>query len=163
MTTQKQNAIWFPLLTLILANSFIAVVYLFLVKGFNYTFIKNGEPTFALSGTIILWVTFGMLILMGLVPYFLFNLSNFKTDRTGLKKNYCWYYWFMLMVLLWAFFSFTLKLPIVGCIILGIAIAEGIYTTYRFMTNSICSGVLLSVFNMWLIYLFILNLAYILL
>ena len=161
--TKKTTGVVFPLLILMLTNIVIAIIYLFFVRGFNYTFQTNGEPMFAIPGNILMWLTFGMLILLGTVPYFLFNLSNFKTDRNGLKLNYTLFYIYMLEVLMWAFFSFTLAMPIVGVIMLGIAIALGIFTTYRFMTNSITSGVILTIFELWLIYVFILNFAYVLL
>lgn len=162
-STKKTTGVVFPLLILMLTNIVIAVIYLFFVRGFNYTFQVNEEPMFAIPGNILMWITFGMLILLGTVPYFLFNLSNFKTDRYGLRLNYTLYYIYMLEVLMWAFFSFTLSLPIVGVIMLGIAIALGIFVTYRFMTNSITSGVILTIFELWLIYVFVLNFAYVLL
>lgn len=161
--TRKTTSVWFPLLTLMLANIAIAIIYLFLVRGFNYTFSVSGEPNFAIPAPILMWLNFGMLIVLGLVPYFLFNLSNFKTDRFGLRLNYTLFYIYMFLFLFWALFSFTLSLPVVGLIMLGITISLGIFVTYRFMTNSICSGVLLTVFELWLIYIFILNFAYVLL
>lgn len=162
-TSKKTTGVVFPLLTLMLANIAIAVIYLFFTKNFNYSFKVNGEPTFALSPNLILWLTFGVIILLGMVPYFMFNLSNFKTDRPGLKLNYTLYYIHFLFFLLWAFFTFTLALPIVGIIMLGIAICIGIFTIYRFTTNTIFGGIILTLWGLWLIYLFILNLAYLLL
>ena len=161
-TTKKSTGAIFPLFTLMLANALIAVIYLFYVKNSNYSFIKNGEPTFALDGTILFWITFGMIITLGVVPYMLFNKSNFKTDRYGLRLNYTLYYIHFLFFLLWAMFSFMLSLPVAGVIILGLAIAIGIFVVYRFMTNSIVAGTILSVWAVWLVYIFILNLAYVL-
>ena len=162
-TSKPTKPIRFPILILLLANTVIALVYLFLTRGFSYDLIKNGEPLFALPTAIILWVTFGMILVLGLAPYFMFNLSNFKTDRYGLKLNYTLFYLHFLGVILWTLFTFTLSLPIVGVIFLGITICALIFTVYRFMTNSIVSGVMLTLWALWLIYLFILNLAYILL
>ena len=101
--------------------------------------------------------------MLGIVPYILFNLSNFKTDRFGLRLNYTLYYVHFLLFLLWAFFTFTLSLPIVGVIILGLAIALLLFVVYRFMTNSIVAGCLLTVWALWLMYLFVLNFAFVLL
>ena len=161
-SSKKTTGVIFPLFTLMLANAFIALIYLFYVRNSNYTFIKNGEPTFALDGTILFWITFGMIIALGVVPYMLFNKSNFKTDRHGLRLNYTLYYIHFLFFLLWAMFSFMLSLPVAGVIMLGLAIALGIFVVYRFMTNTIVGGTILSFWAIWLIYIFILNLAYVL-
>ena len=104
-----------------------------------------------------------MIIALGVVPYMLFNLSNFKTDRCGLRLNYTIYYIHFLLFLLWAFFAFTLALPTAGLVILGLAIVLGVFVVYRFMTNSIVAGSILTVWCLWLIYIFVLNLAYIIL
>ena len=161
--TKKSTGVVFPLLILMLSNIVISVIYLFFVKNFNYSFIVNGEPTFAMSHILLLWITFGMIIMLGIVPYILFNLSNFKTDRFGLRLNYTLYYVHFLLFLLWAFFTFTLSLPIVGVIILGVATALLLFVVYRFMTNSIVAGCLLTIWALWLMYLFVLNFAYVLL
>ena len=161
--SKKTTGVVFPLLTLMLANIVIAVIYLFFTKNFNYSFQVNGSPSFALSPNIILWMTFGVIILLGAVPYFLFNLSNFKTNRIGLKINYTLFYIHFFFFLMWSFFTFTLSLPVVGLIMLGITIGIGIFTIYRFMTNTIVGGAILTLWGLWLIYLFILNLAYLLL
>ena len=160
---KKTSNILFPLITLMLANGLIALIFLFFTKNFNYNFIVNGEPAFALNKDVLMWISFGFLIILGLAPYFLFNLSAFKTDRYGLKLNYSLYYSGLLLFLMWSFFSFTLSLPIVGVIILGLAIILWIFVVYRFMTNSITSGIILTLFCLWLIYLFILNFAFVLL
>lgn len=147
----------------LLMNLVISLVYLFLVRGFNYPFQVNGSPSFALPPEIILWITFGMIILVGLVPFFLYSVSNYDTDRVGLRINYTLYYLHFLFFVLWAFFTFTLTLPIVGLIFLGLAIILGVFVIYRFTTNTIVGGSLLTIWGLWLIYLFILNLAYLLL
>jgi len=161
--TKKTTGVIFPLLTLMLANGLIALIYLFFVRQNNYSFVVNGEPNFALNGNILFWITFGMIIALGVVPYMLFNLSNFKTDRCGLRLNYTIYYIHFLLFLLWAFFAFTLALPTAGLVILGLAIVLGVFVVYRFMTNSIVAGSILTVWCLWLIYIFVLNLAYIIL
>ena len=147
----------------LLMNLVIALIYLFLVRGFNYSLQVTGSPTFALSPEIILWMTFGMIIVVGLVPFFLYSVSNYDTDRIGLRINYTLYYLHFLFFVLWAFFTFTLVLPIVGLIFLGFAILLGVFVIYRFTTNTIIGGSLLTIWGLWLIYLFILNLAYLLL
>ena len=163
-TTQKKNSNGlFSLLTLMLANALIAVIYLFYVRNSNYTFVKNGEPLFALKGELLFWITFGMIIVLGVVPYMLFNKSHFQTNRAGLRLNYILYYIHFFIFLLWAMFGFMLNLPLPGLIVLGVCIALGIFVVYRFMTNTIVAGVLLCFWILWLIYLFILNLAYVLL
>lgn len=147
----------------LLTNLVISLCYLFLVKSFNYSFQVNGSPGFALSPETLLWITFGMIILVGLVPYFLYNLSNYETDRRGLRLNYTLYYTHFLFFILWSFFTYTLALPVVGIIMLGLAILLGVFVIYRFTTNTIVGGCLLTIWGLWLIYLFILNLAYLLL
>ena len=161
--SNKSTGVWFPLLVLMLSNGLIALVYWFLVNKFNYTFMVNGEPNFALDGNILFWITFGFIILLGVVPYMLFNKSNFKTDRAGLRLNYTIFYLHFLLFILWALFSFTLKMPAVGVIMLGLAICLGVFVVYRFMTNSIVAGSLLSIWALWLVYVFVLNFAYVLL
>ena len=158
----KKRPTALTLFIFLVMNLVISLCYLFLVRAFNYSFQVNGSPSFALSPEILLWVTFGMIILMGLVPYFLFNISNYETDRYGLKLNYTLFYIHFLFFVLWAFFTYTLALPVVGIIFLGLAIALGVYVIYRFTTNTIVGGSLLTIWGLWLIYLFILNLAYLL-
>lgn len=162
-TKKETSGGLFSLLTLMLANTLIALIYYFYVRNSNYSFIKNGEPSFALSGNLLFWITFGMVIFLGVVPYMLFNKSHFQTNRAGLRLNYTLYYIHFFIFLLWAMFSFMLKLPIPGIMILGVCIALGIFVVYRFMTNSIIAGTILSIWTLWLIYIFILNLAYVLL
>lgn len=161
--TKKTTGSFYPLFLLMLSNAVIAVIYLFLVRQNNYTFSINNEPSFALDGNILFWITFGMIILIGVVPYMLFNKSNFKTDRHGLRLNYSLYYIHFLLFLMWALFSFTLKMPVIGVIFLGMAIALGVFVMYRFMTNTIVAGSIITIWGLWLIYVFILNFAYILL
>lgn len=147
----------------LIVNIVIALCYLFFVGAFNYSFKVNGSPSFTLAPELLLWITFGMIVMLGLVPYFLYNISNFKTNRDGLKLNYTLYYTHFLFFLLWAFFTYTLSLPIIGIIMLGIAIIIGAFVVYRFTTNTIVGGSILTLWALWLIYLFILNLAYLLL
>lgn len=162
-TPKQTSRSLFSLFTLMLTNTLIALIYYFYVKNSNYSFIKNGEPSFALSANLLFWITFGMIILLGVVPYMLFTKSNFQTNRVGLRLNYILYYVHFFVFLQWAMLSYMLKLPIAGVVVLGISIALGIFVVYRFMTNTIIAGTILSIWTLWLIYIFILNLSYVLL
>jgi len=156
-TTYKSKNILSTLLLFLLVNVVISLIFLFITKNFTYPFLN---VPFALNPTTILWVTFGVLSALGITPYFLHNISNGKTDRQGLKLNYHLYYIMLLAFLSWSLFTYTLSLPIVGLIILAISIIIGMFTMYRFTTNTIVGGVCLLIWNLWNCYIFIIQLAY---
>lgn len=162
-STRKKVTPLFPLVTLLLANGLISLIFMFFAKNNSLTFIKNGEPTCAISHTLLFWLTFGMVICMGLVPFMQFSVSGYKTDRSGLSLNYSLFYLHFLLFLMWAMFTYFLSLPVAGCIVLGVAICVSIFICYRFITNSIIAGSIFTIWCLWLIYVFILNLAYVLL
>lgn len=162
-TKRKTTSTLFPLFTLMLANGLIALIFMFFAKNNSILFMKNGEPSFAMPANLLFWITFGMIIGLGVVPYMLFNISGFKTDRVGLTLNYSLFYLHFLLFLMWAMFTYFLSLPVAGYIVLGVSICVGIFANYRFMTNSISAGTILTIWCLWLIYLFVLNFAYVLL
>lgn len=159
---KKTSPKYMSLFYFLASNVVIALIYYFLVSGFVYPFTVGGEPAFSLSANLILWLTFCLTIIVGVVPFMELSLAK-NTNRTGQRVTFVIYYIFLLMVLLWALFTFTLKLPVVGVIILGITIALGIYLAYRFLTRTIVGGVIFTLYLLYLIYIFVQNLAYVLL
>lgn len=159
---EKQKSKYVCLLYFMLSNLVIAFIYYFLLSGFVYPLIKNGEPMFSMPANLLLWLTFGFIVVLGVTNFFVLSLSK-NTNRTGQRVTFVLYYIFFADVLLWALFTFTLKLPTAGVIILGTAICLGIYEAYRYLTRSIVAGVIYSLFILYLIYIFMQNLAYILL
>lgn len=158
--TKKSNK-WVSLIYFMLSNLVVALAFYFLTSEFIYKFSVNSEPSFSLNPSALLWITFSMLVILGVVNFMLLSLSK-NQNKAGMRLSFTLYYIFMLGVLLWAFFSFTLALPTAGVVLLGITICLGIYLTYRYLTRSIVAGVILTIFNLYLIYLFVTNFAYIL-
>lgn len=158
---EKKESKYLSILYFMLTNIVIAFVYYFLTAGFVYPFTSGAEPSFALSASSILWVTFTLTIIVGIINFMPLALSK-NMNRTGLRLTYALYYIFFLMFLLWALFTFTLHLPTAGVIILGVTTSLGIYLAYRYLTRSIVAGVIFTLYLLYLIYLFVQNLAYVL-
>ena len=165
VNTNKNHikTIVYPLFIFMCGSIIAGLIFLFLQKSNNYDFIVNGEPSFAIPSRVHIWISFCMIVLLGVCPFMLYYIRNSNPDKMGQKLNYSLFYCHLLFVLVWALCSFTLSSPILGVIGLTIAIAIGIFATYRFMSNTITAGVILFVWNVWLIFMFVLNLAYCLL
>ena len=156
----KNNIIY--LFYFLLAGLVISIIHYFFSSGFIYSFNSLGEIPYAPSPGLVLWLTFGFLIVISIANYFILNLSN-GFNHAGTKLSLCLFYVYMLGVLLWSFFSFTLSLPVAGLIMLGLTICLGLYTCYRYLTRSIVGGVILTIFELYLMLVFSSQLAYLLL
>jgi len=159
---EKHQNKYLSILYFMLTNVVIALIFYFLASSHIYRFMVNGEPSFALNGTSLLWVTFVLTVIVGIINFMPLALSK-NMNRTGLRLTYMLYYIFFLMFLLWALFTFTLKMPVVGVIILGLTIALGIYLAYRYLTRSIVAGVIFTLYLLFLMYVFVTQLGYVLL
>lgn len=155
----EQKSRWQALCLFMLANLAIAFIFYFLSSGFIYPFASGGEPSFSMPPKVILWMIFSYLVILGVINFMLFSLSK-NLNNFGMRLTLLLFYIFMGMTLLWALFSFTLKMPIVGVVILGLTIAFGIYLTYRYLTRSVVAGSILTLFILNLIYIFVTQLGY---
>lgn len=159
VTDKKDKSRWQALCLFMLANLAIAFIFYFLSSGFIYLFSVNGEPAFSMPPQLLLWMMFSYLVVLGTVNFMIFSLSK-NLNTFGMRLTLLLFYIFMLMILVWAMFSFTLKMPTLGVIILGLAIAFGIYLTYRYLTRSVVAGSILTIFILNLIYIFVTQLGY---
>ena len=160
----KSEIYWLYVFLYIIGAMVIGGITYLMCGNNGYTFIKNSEPNFAMSFSGITWCTMFGLDLLGIASFFMW-LSKYTDSRPKkeILENFIPLIIHLVLIMLWALFSFGLLLPIVGCCILGVSIVVAIYMTYRYYNSSIIAGILSTIWTLWLMYVFILNLAYCLL
>ncbi len=137
----------------------------YLLCGQNaYDFIINGEPEFALGFNSLRYLSIVGLCIFSLSSYLVW-LSKYTNSRPTLeiKENFITAGVYIFMFMLWALFAFGLNLPTAGFIVLAVTVMLGIYCVYRYYNSSITAGILSSLWEVWLMYILVLNLAYIIL
>ncbi len=158
----KFETMWFYVFLFLCGAMAIAGLTYLMCGNNGYAFVKNGEPSFALSFPAMRWITMFCLDLFGIATYFVW-LSRITSlrPRAEINQNYITAGFYIVLFMLWALFTFGLNLPVVGFIILCLSVLVGIYCVYRYFNSSITAGVFACLFELWLMYLLMLNLAYI--
>ena len=166
---QKENnidvktALFYLFVFLASSVIFAFVCYLFSAKNF-FDFSVNGEPSFFLSSNTLCYITLIALCFLGLGSYLMwFSKYDANRPKKEIFENFISLAISLILFLLYPLFTFALALPIFGAIILGLVIVVSIYTTYRYFNSSIGSGIFITVWTLWLMYVFVLNFAYCLL
>ncbi|MBP3630742.1 MAG: tryptophan-rich sensory protein [Clostridia bacterium] len=155
---------FFYLFIFITSSMIIALLAYLLSANKLFDFIVNNEPTFSLSSNLLKYLTLIALDFVGLATYLMwFSHYVNKRPKNEIHENFIHLGILLLVFLLYPLFTFGLSLPIVGCCILGVLIGYSIYVTYRYYNSSISAGVFMTVWTLWLMYVFILNFAYCLL
>lgn len=156
-------SLFYLFLYLICAMLIAGLCYLLSANKF-YNFTINEEPTFSLPYQTTNYLTMIAINFVGLASFLMWiTLRTNARPKKEIYENFITLGILMITFLLYPLFTYALHLPIVGCIVLGITIALSIYTTYRYYNSSISSGVFITIWTLWLMYLFILNFAYCLL
>ena len=152
-------------LFIFLASAMIIALLAFLLSANNlFDFIVNNEPTFSLSSNLLKYLTLIALDFVGLATYLMwFSHYTNKRPKNEIHENFIHLGIDLILFLLYPLFTFGLTLPIVGCCILGVLIGYSIYLTYRYYNSSIGAGIFMTVWTLWLMYLFVLNFAFCLL
>ncbi len=158
-----KTALFYLFVFLLSSVIFAFLCYLFSASKF-FDFNVNGEPTFFLSANILCYITLIALCFLGLGTYLMW-FSKYDTGRPAkeIQENFISLAIMLILFLLYPLFTFALQLPIFGAIILGLVIAVSIYTTYRYYNSSISAGIFITIWTLWLMYVFTLNFAYCLL
>lgn len=156
-------SLFYLFLYLISAMLIAGLCYLLSANKF-YDFVINGEPTFSLPYNTINYITMIAIDFVGLASFLMWisHRTNARPKKE-IHENFITLGILAIAFLLYPLFTYALFLPIIGCIVLGIVIGLSIYTTYRFFNSSISAGVFMTIWTLWLMYLFILNFAYCLL
>ena len=96
-------------------------------------------------------------IMLG-VSAFLAFLSPNQNAQTR-RGDIIWFSINLLFNIMWPLFFFRLDLLIISTIICGIVLVTAIITNYRFYYRNLAAGILYSIYTLWLMYAFYLNLG----
>ncbi len=96
-------------------------------------------------------------IMLG-VSAFLAFLSPNQNAQTR-RGDIIWFSINLLFNIMWPLFFFRLDLLIISTIICGIVLVTSIITNYRFYYRNLAAGILYSIYTLWLMYAFYLNLG----
>ena len=96
-------------------------------------------------------------IMLG-VSAFLAFLSPNQNAQTR-RGEIIWFSINLLFNIMWPLFFFRLDLLIISTIICGIVLVTAIITNYRFYYRNLAAGILYSIYTLWLMYAFYLNLG----
>lgn len=155
-----KNSHWFPILIFVFGSAVFGTISYFLGGEIGR---PNGTlPQYTLfnNGFAIGWCT--TLFLLSLATYFQF-ISKKTRPIIEIKENLMTFYIHLLLVFFWPLIFFRVESPIIACILIGLAVITSIYLVYRYFNSSVTAGVLSTFWCIWLMYIFYINLAYILL
>lgn len=96
-------------------------------------------------------------IMLG-VSAFLAFLSPNQNAQTR-RGDIIWFSINLFFNIMWPLFFFRLDLLIISTIICGIVLVTSIITNYRFYYRNLAAGILYSIYTLWLMYAFYLNLG----
>ena len=96
-------------------------------------------------------------IMLG-VSAFLAFLSPNQNAQTR-RGDIIWFSINLFFNIMWPLFFFRLDLLIISTIICGIVLITSIITNYRFYYRNLAAGILYSIYTLWLMYAFYLNLG----
>ena len=96
-------------------------------------------------------------IMLG-VSAFLAFLSPNQNAQTR-RGDIIWFSINLFLNITWPLFFFRLDLLIISTIICGIVLVTSIITNYRFYYRNLAAGILYSIYTLWLMYAFYLNLG----
>ena len=85
----------------------------------------------------------------------------FKSVEENKKRrdDIIWYVIHLFFNFMWPLFYFRLNLAIFSCIWLVFTIATAIVVTYRYYRANLCSGIIFTIYTLWLIFALYLNLG----
>ena len=92
------------------------------------------------------------------VSAFLAFLSPNQNAQTR-RGDIIWFSINLFFNIMWPLFFFRLDLLIISTIICGIVLVTSIITNYRFYYRNLAAGILYSIYTLWLMYAFYLNLG----
>lgn len=155
---------FFYLFLFLLGAMVIALLAYLLSANKFFDFVVNGEPSFFLSAKLLKYLTLIGLDFVAIASYLMwFSNYSAKRPKKEIHENFIYLSLFIILFLLYPLFTFAIVQPVVGCCILGVAIGLSIYVTYRYFNSSISAGIFMTIWTLWLMFVFILNLAYCLL
>ena len=96
-------------------------------------------------------------IMLG-VSAFLAFLSPNQNAQTR-RGDIIWFSINLFFNIMWPLFFFRLDLLIISTVICGIVLVTSIITNYRFYYRNLAAGILYSIYTLWLMYAFYLNLG----
>lgn len=96
-------------------------------------------------------------IMLG-VSAFLAFLSPNQNAQTR-RGDIIWFSINLFFNIMWPLFFFRLDLLIISTIICGIVLVTSIITNYRFYYRNLAAGILYSIYTLWIMYAFYLNLG----
>lgn len=154
---------WISLIICLAAGLVLGGAY-FALELKNFPLIKNGEPTFSLSPTLLLWLGSAAVLLIGISTFFMLTTSGvINRPKKEIIENLISLGVSCLLLIMYPLFFYLCALKIVGVIMLGLTIVSLSYTTYRYYNACLLAGSIMCLVTLWLNYLFIISFAYLLL
>ena len=95
-------------------------------------------------------------IMIGIASYIAFKSVEENKKR---KDDVIWYSIHLFFNFLWPLFYFRLNLLIFSCIWLLFNVISSIIVTYRYYRANLCSGILFTIYTLWLIFALYLSLG----
>ena len=107
---------------------------------------------------IVFSIAWAAIYIMLGVSAFLAFLSPNQNAQTR-RGDIIWFSINLFFNIMWPLFFFRLDLLIISTIICGIVLVTSIITNYRFYYRNLAAGILYSIYTLWLMYAFYLNLG----
>ena len=107
---------------------------------------------------IVFSIAWAAIYIMLGVSAFLAFLSPNQNAQTR-RGDIIWFSINLFFIIMWPLFCFRLDLLIISTIICGIVLVTSIITNYRFYYRNLAAGILYSIYTLWLMYAFYLNLG----
>ena len=107
---------------------------------------------------IVFSIAWAAIYIMLGVSAFLAFLSPNQNAQTR-RGDIIWFSINLFFNIMWPLFFFRLDLLIISTVICGIVLVTSIITNYRFYYRNLAAGILYSIYTLWLMYAFYLNLG----
>lgn len=155
-----KNTVWFPFLVFLIGTIIVALAAYFMGGTIGRPAGNLPRATLPNIAFNIIWPI--MVIVLGLSTYFSWR-SKRNRPKKEIQENLITFYVHLFIILFWPLVFYRLESPIIACIILGFAVLSAIYLFYRYLNSSVTAGVLSLIYTLWLLYIFYINISFILL
>ena len=119
-------------------------------------YLTNTPPLYPPS--IVFPIAWSILYLCIGIAVFLVYLNHHDIQH---HKNLCYIFYAtqLFLAMLWPILFYGLQSPISACVCLFLLLVFSILTMYYFYGNNIASGILFTIYNVWLLYALYLNIS----
>ena len=148
---------WWLWAIIIIGSTLLAGGLATLLGGQMFNFRDHVLPP-AVVPKIVFPIAWAIIYVLIGVSGFLVFLSPNQTEQTR-RGDIIWFCINLFFNIMWPLFFFRLDMLILSTIICGIVLVTAIITNYRFYYRNLAGGILYSIYTLWLMYAFYLNLG----